>query len=181
MAKRESSTHKQKQPAGAPLHTADVTLKFTFNYPGYGCNIREHKILIARTLNELVSKGQLVIYGYLINVTEIYLVPACEKRELGAVQKLITDALKRMMRSDKTTGDIMNKGYKIVDMHSAELNCIVIEDALVTSLFTGGRLRSPFNKYYYRKLQKQILNGDFSSAIEYSGGVGPVIMVCKVY
>lgn len=177
MAKRESSTHKRHN--GRHNHGANVTLKYTLSYPGYEFNIRSRKVTIAGVLNELVCNEQLIIYGYLITAVEIYMVIACDENDPGAIQKLITDALKRMVRLDKVTGEAMQTDYQVVDLHPGKLNCIVVEDALVTSLLTGGRLLAPFTEYYYVKLQKQILTEDFSSAIDYSGGVGAVIVVCE--
>jgi hypothetical protein len=73
----------------------------------------------------------------------------------------------------------MHTDHYVVDMHPRKLNCIIIDDALITSLLTGGRLTAPFNDYHYLKLQEQILKEEFSSAIDYSGGIGPVIVQCK--
>jgi hypothetical protein len=179
MAKRGSSTQSQKHHTNGHCHGAEVTLKYILSYPGYEFSIRNHKVMIAGALNELVCNEQLIIYGYLITAIEIYMVIACDENDPGAIQKLITDALRRMIRLDKVTGEVMQPDHQVVDLHPGKLNCIVVEDALVTSLLTGGRLLAPFTEYYYVRLQKQILTDDFSSAIDYSGGIGPVIVVCE--
>lgn len=176
MAKRGSA---KNHHTGGRRHKAEITLKYRLSYLGYEFSIRNHKVMIAGALNELVCNEQLIIYGYLIAALEIYLVAACDENDPGAVQKLVTDALRRMIRLDKMTGEAVQTDQQVVDLHPGKLKCIVVEDALVTSLLTGGRLRAPFTEYYYVKLQKQILTEDFSSAIEYSGGIGPVIMIRK--
>ncbi|QHS56459.1 hypothetical protein GWR56_13260 [Mucilaginibacter sp. 14171R-50] len=175
MAKR-ASIQKVNKAADRPRGAGSITLKFTLIYPVYSRRGLEHKVLIAGMLNELVHKGQLVIYGYLITATELYLVPACDKKDIGAIQKLVADALRKIIRRDKGAGTAITK---VIDLYPADLRATMMEDAQVTSLLTGGRLKSPYSNYYYVKLQKQVQTEEFSSAIEYIGGVGPVVMTCK--
>ncbi len=179
MAKRETLLQKIKSIEQADFHTADITLRYALSHINKRVNTREQKVLIAAALNELVHKKKLVILGYLINTGEIYLVPECYRKDVSAVQKLIADALKKIIRWDNITNEVMLMDDQLINLYTVRISCIILEDALVYSLLTGGRLKMPFNEYRYVKLQKQIQTEEFSSAIDYNGGISPVIVKCK--
>jgi hypothetical protein len=177
MVKREVLHREEKNIVHINGHRADVTLKYTLGH-SVRVDAREQKVMVAAVLNELVHRKKLIIHGYLINVSEIYLVPGCHKRDIHAVQKWVTDALTRVL-DDQVTDEIILVDEELIKPFPPMLTCSVIDDPVVYKLLTGGKLKMPFSDYYYVRLQKQIQSEEFSSAIDYRGGISPVIVTCK--
>lgn len=178
MAKRETLHRQEKSIVHINGYHTETTLKYLLGY-SVRVDTREQKMMVAAILNQLVHNRKLVIHGYLINSAEIYLVPACHKRDIYTVQKLVTEALKTVLEIDKIAGEAILADEELIGLFPSMLTCFVLEDPLVYSLLTGGKLKMPFSDYYYVKLQKQVQSEEFSSAIDYRGGISPVVVTCK--
>ena len=139
----------------------------------------EIRLIIAEALNYCVCFEKMNIAGYLITDRRVCLVLEIDKTEPDYALDLFYEKVKKEIK-------YRLEKRKHFEQHNdkAELNEYLKflftrykpnSDFLV-KLITGRKVELPYHNAHLERLKEKIHDYDFCSAVDYSGGVGPVMV-----
>lgn len=138
--------------------------------------------IIAIALNHCCKYHDLIINGYLITASSLYLVVKTHEKSIDTILNKIEDRINLLLKDDKRT--LKNKKYNIDFILDHEDVFFEIQEPLfkvyplknehLIPLITGKKIELPYYDRRLEALKKLIHHHPFCSAIDYSGAIGPV-------
>jgi len=143
----------------------------------------DYKNLLAETLSYCVKKRDMDLVGYLITGKKVYLVVFIKPSKLGAMLSVFFTELKQRLddwkREQKHKATLFhNSTTTLVLPASAEALFVrrPFSDPYLLSLITGHEVDLPYYDPQLERLKDRIKAERFCSAVDYSGGKGPVVL-----
>jgi hypothetical protein len=140
----------------------------------------ERKLMIARALNYCINKEELIVNGYLITNTTVWLVMQIDAGDISRFDRMLQDKMRKdiQLHTDRQKR-LQHRVYNHVKSNNSMGNLFTqipfVDDSLV-KLITGKNVHMPYHDPQLARLKDIISYSRFCSAIDYSGAKGPVIV-----
>ncbi len=145
--------------------------------------------MLARALNICVHKGvtgeqahfRLEVNGYLFNGPDVFLVLAVHKTQVLHVLRFFSRQLRReikreLVRTVRHTGNpAARKALYVIDEVRLFVKHPFFSEWLA-ELVMGKQIRLPYYDAHLEQLTHTVQNSLFCSVVDYSGGIGPVLV-----
>ncbi|KQC01771.1 hypothetical protein [Pedobacter sp. Hv1] len=141
------------------------------------------KLIIARALNKCTWYGELILNGYLITNSSVYLLIKIEEEKLDEMLTAIYEYLKMEVTAHHVEVKQLDlDGHYHIDnyrtemllLHLFEIYALYDEDLI--KLMTGKSINLPYTSPTIEKLKKKVHTAQYCSAIDYTGAKSPVIV-----
>lgn len=161
-------------------HTHLVELKLGSWKKHYDFNYRNK--IIALTLNHFIKKNELVIHGYLITGSSIFLVAKTDHRSFEEVIERIELHIALLLKKyDNKFSNSISKTDFMLDIedifqtvHQPLFKIKPLQNYYLIKLITGIKIEIPYLDPELEYLKLLIKNHPFCSSVDYSGAIGPV-------
>jgi len=140
----------------------------------------DYYIQIAETLTHCISRNKLDVTGYLITGRRLYLVLFILPSELDPQLDFFYEALKENIRKHahhqgKLPQHHQHEETPAVDLREKLFTKLPLLNEQLVKLITGKAVKLPYYSPQLARLKDKIKQHAFCSAIDYSGGKGPVV------
>lgn len=135
------------------------------------------KFFIAQNLNACacMEKNNLKITGYLITGRRLILIVRCKEGELSLVMDSFYKHVRYELRK-RWQEDLYHKEIEYENDNQEIFREYRLYDDILAKLITGKKIRQKYYSPYVAQLENYISRSSYSSALDYSGGKGPVIL-----
>jgi len=137
----------------------------------------QRNIIIATALNDCSYKGYLKVTGYLITNRRVFLILSDTKEVIDQLLELFYKKVALGIHEyEKMISKYTSKEASLLEEHDALFKKYPFYNWYIKKLITGQKIALPYYDPHVAKLEDQIRDYNFCSAIDYSGAKSPVIV-----
>ncbi len=137
----------------------------------------QRNVIIANALNHCSYKDHLKVVGYLITNRRVFLILKDRKESIDEILFILYEqVLLGIYEYEKVVKKYSSRELPTPKGHDHLFEIYPFYNYYIRRLITGGKIRLPYYDPHLARLEAQIHNYDFCSAIDYSGAKGPVVV-----